>query len=350
MGSSRRKLAIGAFALLIASAVLAAEACTATIQDCEVTGCGDASRADGNARDGNLLDANGADVANDAAAADATNDVMNADGDATTEPIDANAHDAGSDAPVDAFVEPAYEQAVLADNPIAYYRFEEGAGTVAQNSSSLAPAFVGTLLRQAHFVAVSPTDGWPVGSNFAMEFDNPGGVVQIAKDSRLEPASSLSIEFWARPTAGEGDPIAYGDFGTTGGIDYGNGGCNQAYTAQCTGSFDVQLYLGAYFCGNNPPAGGFPTSSMPIAEAATTYFVVTYDLQNATFYINGVATNHLATTVPLIYDSANGAGLGIGDSYSGGIPFFGMLDEVAIYGAALDAGSIQNHYKAGHPQ
>jgi hypothetical protein len=330
MGRIRRNVGVGAFALLIASAVLAVEACTATIQDCEVTGC-DASRADGNAF-GNLPDANGTDVANDVADAfDATNDVMNGD-DVTTEPIDA-------------YVAPTYAQVVLADHPIAYYRFEEGTGTVANNSSSAAPAFVGTLFREVHFVAVSPADGWPVGSNFAMEFDSPGGVVQVAKDSRLEPTNALSIEFWERPTAGEGDTIAYGDFSTSGGIKYSNGGCNQAYTTQCLSSLDLQLYIGAYDCGGN-----FPTSSMPAPEAATTHVVVTYDLQNVTFYINGVATNHSASTAPLIYDADGGAGLGIGDSYSGGIPFFGMLDEVAIYGAALDGGSIQNHYKAGHPQ
>lgn len=224
-----------------------------------------------------------------------------------------------------------YATTVAADTPYAYYRLGETTGTTATDSA--VTPHNGTY-RSA------PTLGQPgaikCDTNRAVGFDGVNGYLSTA--TQVTNPTAFTLEAWFRTTAGGGRIIGFGN----------------AQTGASTTS-DRHVYLtdsGQVVFGINP------TTKKTVASSAA-YLDDRWHLVDASFgttgmrlYVDGalVASDAATTTTTsyagywrVAYDTLSGW-----PSAPTSTHFAGLLDDVAIYPAALTATRITAHYAANH--
>ncbi|MBI4324621.1 MAG: hypothetical protein HY674_05090, partial [Chloroflexi bacterium] len=231
----------------------------------------------------------------------------------------------------------AYVDEVLADKPAGYWRLGDAAPLpppdVATNLGSLAAAgdgvYAGAYTR--------PVAGTLAGDT-AVAFLNPSlgtgysGAVNVPNSAALNPDGAFTIEFWAKPsnaTASLLSPVNSMSFtsGRAGYLFYQNGATWQlriGVTTSTTASLinggtvranEWQHVVGVY-------SGG--------ASGTMTLFV------------DGVQVSAGAAT----YEVNTDAPFSIGSTSLPNRTFDGAVDEVALYSAALSAGTIAAHFEA----
>ena len=207
-----------------------------------------------------------------------------------------------------------YPGVVLADAPLAYYRFEEAAGATTLADSS------GNGLHATGFGAIgSTTLGEPGTIGSAVLFNGDGSVLTPLT---LDPSSGdFTIEALVNPTHLNNEAVFIS---------------NQNGTGLGRSNFIVQINTGAF----RSFIGGRGSHSTGLAEVDTWYHaMLTYDQSAAggadptiRFYVNG----QLEDTSTAVAESANG-GWVIGSHKSQASQFYpGLLDEVAFYDKRLD--------------
>jgi len=228
----------------------------------------------------------------------------------------------------------SYPDTVLADNPIAYYRFEDPTNATTVIDSSASGANPGTI-------NFDNSGAWPqlgqpgLASNsiaFHLYTDAYGAetsYVSVPYNPDLNPPGPFTTECWARVTSwGSGNRCFLSSF--------------QNYNAgwwfrQEAGTTPRWLYV------HN--GGGIYMAAGYITKNEWTHLVVTYDGTTVYFYANG--TNMWSSTGTIPVPNATGP-LCIGGDPAIGDGFFdGNMDEVAIYTNALTASQIQLHYAVG---
>lgn len=170
--------------------------------------------------------------------------------------------------------------------------------------------------------------GAPHGeANTSASFDGVDDAVVVPDAATLRPAT-VSVEAWVRPTAAIPDfaSVATKTTGATRSDGYGM----------------FALNGGMAFWVNN---GANRASTPALPAGAWSHVVGTYDGSMVRVYLNGALVQSFAhsasvthSSSPLLIGSAAGAG---GFHWSGG------LDEVAVYGRALTAAEVAQHYAAG---
>jgi len=216
----------------------------------------------------------------------------------------------------------AYQSAVLADSPLAYWRLGEASGTVAADQRG---ARNGTYVN-------SPALGQPGGlfndSAKSVGFNGATQYVQVPSDLSLNPPR-FSVEVWARPTGGAG---AY-----------------HGVMASRQYPFGWVLYLGAdgsWEFWVNSGADMLSVNSDIAALNAWHHLVGTFDGAKVTLYVNGVAAGSGAVTGA--YQPQTGNVLEIAQGEPGDNFYFpGQLGEAALYGTALSPAQVQRHYSVG---
>jgi hypothetical protein len=201
-----------------------------------------------------------------------------------------------------------YRNAILADNPLAYWELDETSGTNAADSSG--NGFDGTYtapytLGQASAYA---------NLNTAVDFGE-SGLVTLADN--LGNHSQVTVEAWIKMDARQGFIYDSGDFAL---------GVN--------GAGEIVHHMDA----NGPPDS---TTFPPLVVDTWYYLAATYDadVADATFfYLDGV----LQTTEDA-HENGLDAILGVGTL---GDEFDGLIDEVAIYDSVLSPAQIAAHYAA----
>lgn len=224
-----------------------------------------------------------------------------------------------------------YATTVAADTPYAYYRLGETTGTTATDSA-VAP-HNGTY-RSA------PTLGQPgaikCDTNKAVGFDGVNGYLSTA--TQVTNPTAFTLEAWFRTTAGGGRIIGFGN----------------AQTGASTTS-DRHVYLtdsGQVVFGVNPTTK--KTVASPAAYADDRWHLVdaSFGTTGMRLYVDGalVASDAATTTTTsyagywrVAYDTLSGW-----PSAPTSTHFAGLLDDVAIYPAALTATRITAHYAANH--
>jgi hypothetical protein len=212
-----------------------------------------------------------------------------------------------------------YVDVVLADAPIAYWRFEETSGATAQDASGAG--------RHGAYVVV-PQLGREVaprlGAAIHLTSSNAGDGV------RLEHAPWMNLtggtfELWAKP-----DRVTYPEAILM--LDKGDA---------------WQLNVSA----NGRPAFAFPggsraQSGTQLVMGSVYHVVGTYDAQSMRLYLNGELQAQFATGGAPFRSSTDALHIGRGQT-AGRFDFEGALDEVAIYDKVLTAERIRAHYRAG---
>jgi hypothetical protein len=239
----------------------------------------------------------------------------------------------------------AYAQAVLADDPLLYYRLEELGGSTVFDSS-------GHGLHGMRSNVVLQSGAWPeVGHSAGFEGTVTRG--HIAVPALIHPLSgsssfqALTVEAWVRVNRWNED---FNDFGLSG-IFTGNG--------WPAGSFQFDAWnSGQFTFGVRDSSGGGFNNDYVVGNPAvfTTnvwlHLATVYDTAAKTFqfYTNGVVarTVSLENAPPAwVANSHIGAWLGLDGNLS---RFFdGQIDEVAVYAAALPPARIAAHYYSAFP-
>lgn len=241
-----------------------------------------------------------------------------------------------------------YSTQVLNDNPVAYYRLNEAAGSTtagdlaAAAGSNDAAQSDGTVAFGAPSLINDPagsatTFGTSAGRLIAPGFDKIG--------------TGFTVEFWIRPTAMPTNCcsplVSDGDAADNDGFFLMNYiiGPGQGTTG------DIRPHYSRV----NSPLSSAPNDSTQALQTGQTYHVVTTwnaapgspDTNNANIYINGVLDSSF--TVTKNFDPANESNpLFLGaDNRTGynGATF--VMDEVAVYDYAIGADRVTAHYQAG---
>lgn len=218
---------------------------------------------------------------------------------------------------------PTYDQLVLEDNPVAYWRLNESTGDVATDSVGDNDGAITTALLGAPGAILGSGDT-------AMSFDG-ASKIDIPNTTELN-SSQFTFELWAKVTGGEGtfrSPLtSRDDFPQRGYIVYA--GSNNQW----------QFWNGA-------SGGGWSAIQGPAITLFEWYHLVgTYDGEVKRFYVNGLEVG--STTVGITPNTERPVRIGAGATEGdGGFFFMGDIDEVAIYDSVLSPERILEHFAVG---
>ncbi len=157
----------------------------------------------------------------------------------------------------------------------------------------------------------------------AFSFDGDNDFVDVASNPVFNLTNALTIEAWIKLTALKRDQkvLSYVH-------QYEMGIFNDKLELLTSGSSIHRTVPGGTVLQNN-----------------TWYHVVTtWDGETITSYVNGAVDRSVAYSDPLATGTSD---FRIGDTSDGGINFFGLIDEAALYSRALTVGEVQEHYQNG---
>lgn len=241
-----------------------------------------------------------------------------------------------------------YSNAILADNPLAYYRMNDASGSTTCADSS-GHDYTGTYIDIPEITYNKP--GAVNDGDTAVQFSpaTPQSTKCGVNTSltMLGYAGQLSVEAWVQIVSlPAGKAVIVGNAaendasGFTFWIDQNNA-LNVQYTTAGSNSFD----------------GIFGSSAVPLPSSQYVHVVFTYDADTARLYVNGA----LRASVPSITGAGgmefNGQQFCIGTRYVhdsndiNGVAdqdsFVGVIDEVAFYSYALTGSQVNAHYLIG---
>ena len=229
--------------------------------------------------------------------------------------------DAGADASV-----LGYRAAVLADKPIAYLRFGEKSGVVANDETG-----------HGHTAAVSGTVTWGVPGAIASDVDTAVGLdgttslIDLGDSIDFAGTMPFSLEIWFKASTIDTSYrflIGKDDSPASGREEWG-------VVVQKVDGLDFERYV----MGSGNGAG---TSAMSLRDRWV-HSASVYDGQVLAFYIDGALIDQSPDTRPQLtkkvplYVGSDGMGHGV---------FDGTIDELAIYDFALSAARIKAHFDA----
>jgi hypothetical protein len=226
------------------------------------------------------------------------------------------------DAPV------AYVAAVLADQPIAYWRLGAASQSVVVDETPNG--------NQGTFAGgVVPGESGPLvdDPDTAMRFDGVDDFVLIGDRLEFPGLAPFSFELWVKPA---NHNTAYtGVLSKTDELAGGN-------TKSGFLIFDHFARFGAERNAGATAQNVQTTAALPVD--VWTYVVVTFDGSTLTLYLDGEsqATNSTPVSVP---STTNGFVIGArnGGEY---LRYPGVIDEVAVYDHALPPGRVEAHRRA----
>ena len=193
-------------------------------------------------------------------------------------------------------------------------------------------------------------------SNYSGSFDGTADFVLLPEVSALKPTAALSVSFWAKPNAwdmtnGSNTDMFLGCISSGGwGIYLENTG------AQVT---TIKFIIRVDDTGGG--SAGYITANVNTAttEALTdwNHIVATYDGTTAKLYVNGGTTGVTNATsasgAAIVYHGSNARPIMLGADAASDTTasdfYHGLLDDVAIFSAALTSGNVSTIYNAGVP-
>ncbi|MCE5327993.1 MAG: LamG domain-containing protein [Planctomycetaceae bacterium] len=232
-----------------------------------------------------------------------------------------------------------YAAAVVADAPIAYWRFEESSVSQAAINS------MGTGCNGTYTTTVSLVQG-VVGQ--AASFNNVDACVELPKSlgDGLKDASAITVEAWIcnadLPGSGFEENMIFTTFiGQKAGAALQMNGANISLGGRSDGTESFKSTLAAY---------------NSIGEWHHIVGVLNFAADTVTVYIDGTVARSTSVSFKgskyAYYDATNvwSPTIGATMTSSGMDRFFnGLIDEVAIYDQALSAEKVLEHYNLMPP-
>jgi hypothetical protein len=233
---------------------------------------------------------------------------------------------------------PAYTSLILASNPLAYYKLDDGNATLTDSGPQKITGAYGAGVARKTAALTSANDpsatfpGSPAGADVAAN-----SVTVAANNVFTQPTTGLSVEAWVKPA----DYNRTGDYVPV--VSYGRQVIGSAWAIQLTPQSTLTFYLkvvgGSYLL----------TPSATLLPGQTYHVVATYDGSRVSLFLNGGLATSTAGHGAINYAGiAPQYGLSIGGALGGALPIFnGTINDVAIYPSALSTTAIEKHYMTG---
>ncbi|WP_141567549.1 PKD domain-containing protein, partial [Serinicoccus profundi] len=223
----------------------------------------------------------------------------------------------------------AYGTTVLEDEPDLYWRLDDAAGTYAQDSSQndRVGVYQGSVTRGQSGALVD-------NGNTATAFDGASGAVVGSPDTAVNDPGAFSIETWFSTTSTRGGKL----------IGFGNSATG------LSSSYDRHVYMrsnGTLTFGVWTGAENTITSAQPYNDGQWHHVVGTQGPGGMALYVDGELVGTHPQTEAQAYTGYWRVG---GDRVWGGASsnyLQGLLDEAAVYSAALPADRVAAHFSAG---
>ena len=242
-----------------------------------------------------------------------------------------------------------YDANIRFDQPVAYFRFEETAGSVSTNSGTsgingayfegdeAAPGEGGVAREPGNVPGPRPTDfaGF-AANNLAANFDGVDDWVD-ARAQYLQGRSAFTLEYWVRPhrtnDIGEVGPGRVALVGQNDAIEYG---------------FITPTTIQIWTAGGGSLDTTYATNGVPlkddewhhVATIATGAAIQNY-FDGVLVGTGGTATANYGSSTYFVHIG------GAGGFDATGNWFTGQLDEVAIFDKAISADRVAAHFRAG---
>lgn len=219
-----------------------------------------------------------------------------------------------------------YSSAVLADNPVAYYRFEDAGstnGSTAANSASTGSAIDGTYTGSGLNLLAN---GYHANLGNAVDVST-GSYVLATNNAALDLTTGATLEAWINTTFTNTFARVISKERTE---------AYQLYFNNNTGRIGVE----------NSLTGGGHTLFTPnsILNTSWRHVVATFDSSVGwKIYLDG---NEVASDSNTTLIGTNSDPLNLFRDANGGDFFTGQADEIAIYNYALSEARIDAHYEA----
>ena len=216
---------------------------------------------------------------------------------------------------------------------VAYWKFDEGSGTTASDSSG--NGNTGTLINME-------AGDWRTGSECVsggcLQFDGAGEYVNITQRSNLNLAT-FTAGLWLKPSQLSDNAGLFINSRLT--AQYCGWSLTMDRLSGACGDGDICLFV-SQSCGSANNEYIDYTYDFPVGSWS--HWVVTFDnsTRNVSFFINGIYVFSEISTYYL--GGFDGATTSIGGTQLSGMDFNGAIDEVKIWNRVLTAAEILNEY------
>jgi hypothetical protein len=245
-----------------------------------------------------------------------------------------------------------YSTAVIASNPVSFWRLNDPTATTAKDSTGASPGTYENVAGVTVGVAgLANTDTDNTAASFSGGTGSPttgGGYISVAYSPKLNPATQFTVEALVNPSAiGNGDvndfhavissrDIEAGD--SFGYILYLHGSGFEAWVGDGTGSWPAAVVA----------AGA-------VVDGGPYYVAMTYDGSTLKMYVNPtdteaeIATNteqfaQITATYTPTTKNALLIGAGGNEGATPKYDFPGVIQDVAVYNDVLPFATIQSHF------
>lgn len=230
-----------------------------------------------------------------------------------------------------------YYDAVMADNPVGYWRLNDAGSPVLDATSN---GHDGTIINPGSVTAQDP--GALYGDpDTSMGFAGTNGRVQVPYDAALNPAA-FTVELWAKVEGGSSYRSPLTGRGGTGGQQ------GYLFYAEPGNTWRYWVGTGTGWAASTGPAvqtgewahlvGTFEPTSGPVGGVYTGI---------KRFYVNGVQVDSDAG-VSFKPNGVTNLHFGAGGDTGTSFPFNGDVDEVAVYNGAFSAAQVRYHYNVAN--
>jgi len=217
-------------------------------------------------------------------------------------------------------------------NTVALWHFDEGSGTTVSDGGG------------------NDNDGtihgatWTTGiSGSALSYDGVNDYVEVPYSSTFYP-QNISIELWVNIHGIQNSVSSYGSYYTV----------IISTSTRGTGSYSFYLNENRIIDFNIYDVSSYSTiTTSPLSFNRWYYLVGTYDGSTMSLYLNGSLIGTKDRTYPIV-DTGNNLMIGNADhSFANGTsldsPFLGVIDEIRIWNASLNAQEIAEYYNSITP-
>jgi hypothetical protein len=229
---------------------------------------------------------------------------------------------------------PQYTTIVSADAPLAFYPLDDQTTTAVDFGPNKINAAYGAGIGRdvLGLVSSEPTD---TAASFPGGTSGYGTSITTARNAKLEPPKTISLETWIQTSAYNASTIDL--------ISYGPEMLGQPYTLQLSSNGTIGMFA--------TTVGGYALVKgvTPLTLNAPHLIDGTYDGSTMRLYVDGVLDATAAASGALNYSKVSSTyGLSLGTAYDTYRPAFkGTLQNVAVFGTALSAARIADHWTAG---
>ncbi|MFF3624934.1 LamG-like jellyroll fold domain-containing protein [Streptomyces sp. NPDC002467] len=230
-----------------------------------------------------------------------------------------------------------YRSTVLDASPVSYWRLNESEGS---NAASEAASRTGMNAGRYRDVALGSAGALTGTGNKAASFNGTTSLVELP-EATLSPSKILTVELWFK-TSKPGVLVGFQDKRITDGKP---NMWNPALVIDTAGKLRGSFELAGEW--KDPIA-----SSAVVTDGTWHHAVLTSSGTKETLYLDGQSVGSRTGTVDhaaktFTYLGAGYSSAGWDGNATQGVRYFnGVMDDVAVYHRALDAGAVRAHYDA----